>query len=524
MATFRDSHTGKDARTVELFNEIQQRKCARTDRLFAGLMTLQWLAAVAIAGWVSPRTWNGTASTIHPHVWAALILGGLVTSLPVFLALRFPGAASTRFAVACGQMLMSALLIHLTGGRIETHFHVFGSLAFLAFYRDWRVLVPATILIASDHFLRGAFWPQSVFGTDRASVWRGFEHAGWVLFEDTFLVIACRQSVDEMWDIARQRAQLERTNQVVEARVVERTAALEAGRIELCELQKQHLEVARRVGMGEIATGVLHNVGNVLTSVNTSAAVIGDRLEQSRSSDLGRAAELLKSHEGDLANFLTVDSRGKHLPRFLGELSRQLAAEEDQMQTELALLCRNIDHIKDIIAVQQSYAGISGLTEEVSLGELIEDAIRINSASLTRHQIEMIREIDELPPILVARQKFLQVVVNLLSNAKYAVMESENPDRRITIRLARRGDDRVRVEIADSGIGIAAENLTRVFAHGFTTRKDGHGFGLHSAANLAGEMEGTLMAQSEGPGRGALFILEIPFTVAGVTSCLVEAH
>jgi signal transduction histidine kinase len=524
MVTLRKSHALEDARTVELFDEIQQRKCARTDRLFAGLMTIQWLAAVAIALWVSPRTWNGAASEIHPHVWAAVFLGGLVTSVPVFLALRFPGAPSTRFAVACGQMLMSALLIHLTGGRIETHFHVFGSLAFLAFYRDWRVFVPATILIASDHFLRGAFWPQSVFGTSLASVWRGFEHAGWVLFEDIFLVIGCRQSVEEMWDIARQRAQLEQTNQVIEARVVERTAALEARRIELCELQKQHLEVARRVGMGEIATGVLHNVGNVLTSVNTSAAVIGDRLEQSRSVDLGRAADLLRSHECDLAGFFTHDPRGKHLPRFLLELSRQLAADEEQMETELALLSRNIDHIKDIIAVQQSYAGISGLHEEVSLGELLEDAIRINSASLTRHKIEMVREIDDLPPVLVARQKFLQVVVNLLSNAKYAVMESDNPDRRITIRLLRRGDDRVRVEIADTGIGIAAENLTRIFAHGFTTRKDGHGFGLHSAANLAGEMDGTLMAQSEGLGYGALFVLEIPFTVAGVASCLVEAH
>ncbi|HTI49834.1 MAG TPA: HAMP domain-containing sensor histidine kinase, partial [Planctomycetaceae bacterium] len=476
------------------------------------------------AVWVSPRTWAGTTSEIHPHVWAAVILGGLATSLPVFLALRFPGAVATRFAVACGQMVMSALFIHLTGGRIETHFHVFGSLAFLAFYRDWRVFVPATILVASDHFIRGAFWPQSVFGTSLASLWRGFEHAGWVLFEDAFLVIACRQSVQEMWDIARQRAQLERTNQVIEARVVERTAALEAGRIQLCDLQKQHLEVARRVGMAEIATGVLHNVGNVLTSVNTSAAVISDRLEQSRSSDLSRAAELLKTHDADLASFLTQDSRGKHVPRFLMELSRQMAADEEQMLTEMALLCRNIDHIKDIIAVQQSYAGISGLHEEVSLADLLEDAIRINSASLTRHKIEIVREIDDLPHILVARQKFLQVVVNLLSNAKYAVMDSDNPDRRITIRLTRRGDDRVRVEIADNGVGIAADNLTRIFAHGFTTRKEGHGFGLHSAANLAGELEGTLMAQSEGPGRGALFILEIPLKVVGGMSCLVETR
>ena len=179
-------------RVAEIFDDHKQLVYRRTDRMFAGLMTLQWVAGVAAALWLSPKTWVGAESQTHPHVWAALFLGGAISLLPIVLALTRPGRPSTRYAVAVGQMLMGALLIHLTGGRIETHFHVFGSLAFLSFYRDWRVLVPATVVVAADHFLRGLFWPQSVYGVLAASEWRWLEHAGWVLFEDTFLFIAFR--------------------------------------------------------------------------------------------------------------------------------------------------------------------------------------------------------------------------------------------------------------------------------------------------------------------------------------------
>src|SRR5205823_66512 len=157
--------------------------------------------------WVSPKAWAGATSYTHPHVWAALFLGGAISALPILLAVTRPGHLSTRYTVAVGQMLMGALLIHLTGGRIETHFHVFGSLAFLSFYRDWRVLIPATIVVAADHLLRGVFWPQSVYGVLTASEWRWLEHAGWVLFEDTFLLIAIKRSISEMWGIAERTAE-----------------------------------------------------------------------------------------------------------------------------------------------------------------------------------------------------------------------------------------------------------------------------------------------------------------------------
>ena len=220
-------------RVVEIFNEHQDLVHRRTDRMFAVLMTIQWVAGVAAALWVSPKTWVGSDSQMHPHVWAALLLGGTISALPIALAVLRPGRPSTRYVVAVGQMLMGGLLIHLSGGRIETHFHVFGSLAFLSFYRDWRVLVPATVVVAADHFFRGLFWPQSVYGVLAASEWRWLEHAAWVLFEDTFLFIAVRHSIGEMIGIAERTAEIESLNEGLEAHVANRTAELVSANSEL---------------------------------------------------------------------------------------------------------------------------------------------------------------------------------------------------------------------------------------------------------------------------------------------------
>ncbi len=196
-------------RAEEILREHQLAIHKQTDRLFAALMIVQWLAGIGAALWLSPRTWAGAESRPHLHVWLAVLLGGAISAYPVALALLRPGLLSTRQVIAVGQMLTSALLIHLTGGRIETHFHVFGSLAFLALYRDWRVLVPATIVVAADHFIRGAYWPQSVYGILAASPWRWVEHAAWVIFEDIVLVSGCVRSVREMRVHAGRAADLE---------------------------------------------------------------------------------------------------------------------------------------------------------------------------------------------------------------------------------------------------------------------------------------------------------------------------
>src|SRR5882724_15533 len=195
--------------------------------MFAALMALQWLAGVAAALWVSPKAWEGTASHTHPHVWAAVFLGGAISSLPIILAVIRPGEITTRYTVAVGQMLMGALLIHLTGGRIETHFHVFGSLAFLSFYRDWRVLLPATIVVAADHLLRGVFWPESIYGVLTVSAWRWLEHAGWVIFEDIFLVLACLRSKTEMREIANRTAESHIANESLDLELRKRKKAEE---------------------------------------------------------------------------------------------------------------------------------------------------------------------------------------------------------------------------------------------------------------------------------------------------------
>ena len=192
-------------RAAELYNAHRQSIYRHTDRVFAILMAVQWLFGIVAAVFISPpHVVRRAGSHVHPHVWAAIFLGGAISELPIFLALVKPGHVITRYVISVTQMLWSALLIHLTGGRIETHFHVFGSLAFLAFYREWGVLVPATIVVAGDHFLRGIYFPQSVYGVITPSSWRWLEHAGWVIFEDIFLIVSCLRGQQEMRQIATQ--------------------------------------------------------------------------------------------------------------------------------------------------------------------------------------------------------------------------------------------------------------------------------------------------------------------------------
>ena len=200
-------------RADELFQQHRQKIYRSTDQLFARLMLFQWVAAIMIAMIISPRTWVGQSSYVHIHIWAAIFMGGAITVFPIWMMRAWPGTALTRHIIAVAQMLMSVLLIDLTGGRIETHFHVFGSLVILSFYRDWRVLISATIVVYLDHFLRGIYWPYSVYGVLSASPWRSVEHAGWVIFEDIFLVISCLRSIREMRFVANRTAALESSEQ-----------------------------------------------------------------------------------------------------------------------------------------------------------------------------------------------------------------------------------------------------------------------------------------------------------------------
>lgn len=643
MKKLKPNHESSSARALALFRGEENLVHQRTDRMFAGLMIFQWFAGILAALWISPRTWIGATSEIHLHVWAAIFLGGILASFPIYMATNHSGTVLTRHTVALAQMLFSSLLIHLTGGRIETHFHVFGSLAFLAFYRDWRVMITATAVVALDHFLRGVFWPQSVFGVVVASPWRWLEHAGWVLFEDFFLVISIRQSLKDMLGLAERQASLEAANAGIERKVEERTEELTReiaerekaevalresqglyyslveqlpisvyrkdangrynfvnsnfcklkgrtaeqilgktvyefntvemaqesthqhemimctgksiqieecsrsadgttlqyfqavklpvinveGRIigtqgilfditerkqaeeKLQEATKQLVDASRRAGMAEVATSVLHNVGNVLNSVNVSSALIVEKVRQSKTANLTRAAALIQSHEHDLAGFFSNDPKGKQLPSYLINLAAHVAQEQKEIIQEAEALVKNILHIKEIVSMQQNYARTSGVSELLSMREMVEDAIRMNNGSIDRHNVKLLRDYMDVPRIMTDKHKVLQILVNLIRNAKHACDDSGSPDKQITVRVAN-GGGTVKVSVIDNGVGIPEENLARIFNHGFTTRKNGHGFGLHSGALSASELGGSLRAASEGVGQGATFTLELP--------------
>jgi PAS domain S-box-containing protein len=278
---------------------------------------------------------------------------------------------------------------------------------------------------------------------------------------------------------------------------------------ELRSTHQQLLDASRHAGMAEIATNVLHNVGNVLNSLNVSASLLADGAKRSKAGSLARVGELLAAHQGDLASYLRDDVRGRQLPAYLAQLAENLSADQEATAGEIASLRANVDHIKEIVAMQQSYAKVSGVLEVVDVVALVEDSLRINGAALDRHGVEVVREFAPVPRVNVDKHKIVQILVNLLRNAKYACDESGRGDKRMTLRVEN-GDGRIRISVCDNGIGIAPENLARIFSHGFTTRASGHGFGLHSGALAARELGGSLQAFSDGPGRGATFILELP--------------
>jgi PAS domain S-box-containing protein len=275
------------------------------------------------------------------------------------------------------------------------------------------------------------------------------------------------------------------------------------------EAHRRLLELSRQAGMAEVATNVLHNVGNVLNSVNVSAALVVDKTKKSKVPYLGKVAALLNEHAGDLGAFMSDDPKGQQLPGYLSQLAEQLAREQQSAITELELLRQNIEHIKDIVAMQQNYAKISGVTETVNVTHLVEDALRMNAGALARHEIELVREFADVPPVTVDKHRVLQILVNLIRNAKYACDDSGRKDKQLRLQVSRT-DSGVRIAVIDNGIGIPPENLPRIFSHGFTTRKKGHGFGLHSGALAARELGGTLTVESRGVGHGATFILELP--------------
>lgn len=757
--------------TNQLFKTRYEAECLRVNGFMSWLMVAQWFVGIGFAFFYSPLTWIGQEYEIHVHVWAAILIGGAISGFAILWLRFFPREVHSRHVVAITQVLWSALLIHLSGGRIETHFHVFASLAILSIYRDWKILITATAVVAVDHFVRGVFYPLSAFGIVSESPFRWIEHAAWVLFEVAFLAPGCHRLRNEIRELCVRQTEIEEAKRDVDQKVQDRTRDLvqansllaqqkaeserlamvarytdnaviitdgesqiewvnegftrisgyslgevrgqkladfqhgpltcqktveqmrsaiesrqgfntevvnyrrngepywlaievrpihdedgqvcrfiainsdvserksielslhstekrlrslvnnvpgvfyrqtvsedypqfmsdsirdltgyaredfvETKRVNLDQvifstdrdvreqaiaeaianqsdfeveyrivdsednvkwvweraqcvpaedgdgepvldgtifditervqseaktqkLQQELVDASRQAGMAEVATGVLHNVGNILNSVNVSASVIRKHYSTSALGNLEKVSGLIEEYRSSFADFVREDNRGRRIPDYIVKVTDLLCEERVKVNHEFDDLLKNVDHIKEIVTVQQSMAKSSGLHQELDANDIVHDVLIANKGSLVNHHIKVTHEVGTAVPRFVSdKHRILQILINLVKNAKDALVECEIRDPEINICVNSDGNH-VRFEVMDNGVGIPAEKIDKIFQHGFTTKDNGHGFGLHASANAAVELGGVLTVSSDGLGTGATFSLSLP--------------
>jgi len=558
-------------RAEELFQQHRRRIFRDTDKLFARLMLFQWVACIVIALVVSPRTWDGEVSQVHIHVWSALLIGGAISLFPVWMTRVWPGSVATRNVIAVAQMLMSALLIALTGGRIETHFHVFGSLVVLSFYRDWRVLVPATIVVGLDHFLRGVYLPYSVYGVLSASPWRSIEHAGWVVFENVFLVISCFRSIREMRFIANRTASLEASDQrsrqlfddapigmavvalddekfrQVNARFTQMIGYSEAELLKRTPLNLTHpddLAESQRLVKAlldgrercSLEKRYIRKNGELLW-VNRTACVICDKdsnpreflimVEDITERKLVEEALREAKKEADRANHAKSEflSRMSHelrtpLNAILGFgqlLERQNPTKPQRARVEHIMsagrhLLKLINEVLDLSRIEAGHLQLS--VEPVAVAEVLEEALDLMRplAAQRTMQLSVDALLDKDLHVLADRQRLKQVLLNLLTNAvKYTAVGGQ-----ISVSLQQSNLAKTRLVVTDTGAGIATEKLARLFTPfdrlGVEqSGVEGTGLGLALCQRLMHAMGGDIGVDST-VGKGSAFWIELPAT------------
>ncbi len=463
----------------------------RTDDLFAFLMVLQWIGAICAALWISPESWASSDTRNLTRLWTAIVLGGAATALPVYLVLSRPGTRVTRHTIAVTQMVWSALLIHLTGGLAETHLHIMGSLALLACYRDCRVLLTATAVIVVDHFVRGMFWPQSVYGAANVAPYRALEYAGWILFENAFLAIAIRHSVREMRDLAMKQARLERTNELVEAEVRDQTRELQA---HSNELEQARATLERQASVLETQTRDLEQMRAKAESSNRAKseflANMSHEIRTPMTAILGYADVLLASlhddHDAKAAE--TIKRNGEFLLKIVNDILDLSKIEAGKLAVEPGR-CSPWQVVTDAALLMRVRAEAKGLPLTVEYA-------------------------GEIPETIVTDEtRMRQILLNLLSNA---IKFSDHGEVRLRVQLVSTlgGEPTLRFDVVDHGIGMTAEQVARLFcpftqADNATARRfGGSGLGLTISKRLAEMLGGTITIAST-PGQGSTFSVTI---------------